>query len=293
METQKVVPQSEIIADLIKRIESSDRSEGLWAETVDLARNEKNIVNDEYPDVTVEEIVSFGEEILKVELDEDKQKLLMTRTNSGRLWYDIALGDGNKIVFEPVEKYLDENSCHGESKFEKVADIGCGTGNTLRTIVPYCKSVTGVDFSNLAIEKAKEIGVPENVSLVIGKADDLPFFDQSLDLVVSNGLIYYLSIEETEGFVSELSRVLKSEGIFLYSNIIRREGEIIPKVLNNSLESAKSVLIYLLGKIIQNGGHPESLGISDFHKLMLKNNFSMYYKVTDDDNKILLEYTRN
>ncbi len=293
METQKMAPQSEVIVDLIKRIELSDHFEELWLETVGLAINEENIVSDQYPDVDVEEIIFFGEEIQKVELGDDRQKLLMTKTESGRLWYDVVLGDSNRILFEPVEKYLDEKSCHGELKFGKVADVGCGTGNTLRTILPYCESVAGVDLSSLAIEKAKEIGIPESVSLVVGKADHLPFSDQSLDLAVSNGLTYYLSPEETEGFVSELSRVLKSGGVFLYSNIIRKDGEIIPSVLNKSLDSAKSALIYLLGKIIQNGGHPESLGILDFHKLLLRNNFSMYHKVIDDEDKILLEYTRN
>jgi ubiquinone/menaquinone biosynthesis C-methylase UbiE len=292
METQKVVPQIEVVVGLIKEIKSSDHPEEFWENAVSLARNENNVVNDEYPDVDIEEIVSFGEEILKAESDEGKQKLLMTSTKSGRLWYDVALGDGNKIVFEPVKKYLDEKSYNGELKFGKVADIGCGTGNTLRTIAPYCENIIGVDLSSLAIEKAREIGVPENVSLLFGKADKLPFSDQSLDLVVSNGLIYYLSLKETEGFVSELSRVLRSEGLFLYSNIIQREGEILPKILSNSLESAKSALLYILGKIIQDGGHPESLGMLDFHKLMLKNNFSVYNKI-DDDNRILLEYTRN
>lgn len=295
MEIQKSVPQNELIIDLVRKTEASDCPRELWKEAVILARNEGNkiIVNDSNPYLDVEEIILFGEKIQKVNSDEEKQKILMEKTKSGKLWYDVISGDSNKIMFDPVEKDIKKIFQLTNNKWTKVADIGTGTGNTLRSIAPYCEKIYGVDSSSLALETAKEIGIPENASLIISKANKLPFSNHSLDLIVSNGLIYYLSLKETESFVNELSRVLKHGGIFYYSNFFKEENEIVPKIFNKSLESAKSALLNLLGGIVNEGGHPESLGLLDYHKLIIKSNFSLTNKVIGNDNSVLFEYTRN
>lgn len=294
MEFQKSAPQSELIIDLVKKTESSDHPEELWESAAKLARDEDKrvIVDDSYSDLDVEEVISFGERIQKSNSVEEKQQLLMEKTQSRKLWYDAILGDMNKLAFDPVEKYISEIFHRTNIKCERAADIGTGTGNTLRSIAPYCEKIYGVDSSDLVLEKAKEIGIPENASLILGEASVLPFSENSLDLVVSNGLIYYLSLKETEDYVNELSRVLRRGGTYFYSSFIKEDDEIIPKT-NKSLESAKAALINLLGGIINGGGHPESLGLFDFYKTMLKSDFSLTEKVIDKDNRILMKYTKN
>ena len=81
---------------------------------------------------------------------------------------------------------------------EIVLDLGCGAGLDLYF---YAKSVGskgkvyGLDISDGMIEKAKHnmklVGI-DNVELICGSSDNLPFKNDFFDVVVSNG-IYNLS----------------------------------------------------------------------------------------------------
>ena len=99
---------------------------------------------------------------------------------------------------------------------EHVLDLGCGAGtDTLvaaQMIGPEGK-VTGIDMTPEMLAKARaSVGemALENVEIVQGEAESLPFHDGSFDVVISNGVIDL--IPDKDAVFSELHRVLRPGG---------------------------------------------------------------------------------
>jgi arsenite methyltransferase len=99
---------------------------------------------------------------------------------------------------------------------EHVADLGCGAGtDTLvaAQMVGPDGRVTGIDMTPEMLAKARaaadELGVT-NVDFVEGEIERLPFPDESLDVVISNGVIDL--VPDKDAVFGEIRRVLKPGG---------------------------------------------------------------------------------
>jgi arsenite methyltransferase len=99
---------------------------------------------------------------------------------------------------------------------EHVLDVGCGAGtDTLvaAQMVAPAGRVTGIDMTAQMLAKARsaaaELGAA-NVELVEGEVEQLPFPDESFDVVISNGVIDL--IPDKDAVFSELFRVLRAGG---------------------------------------------------------------------------------
>ncbi len=99
---------------------------------------------------------------------------------------------------------------------ERVLDLGCGAGTdslvAAQMVAPDGR-VTGIDMTPEMLAKARasatEMGLA-NVEFVEGEAEDMPFEDASLDVVISNGVIDL--IPDKEAVFSEILRVLRPGG---------------------------------------------------------------------------------
>lgn len=113
-------------------------------------------------------------------------------------------------ALEFVEALTDES---------RIADIGCGTGG--QTMVMAARApgqITGIDLSPAFIEvfnaNAERLQLQHRVTGVVGSMDALPFQNESLDLIWSEGAIYNI------GFVrglEEWRRFLKPGGYIAVS----------------------------------------------------------------------------
>ena len=111
---------------------------------------------------------------------------------------------------------------------EIVLDLGCGAGLDLcfygRAVGPSGK-VYGLDISDDMVAKAKEnmekVGI-RNVETKCGLSDDIPFADNSIDVVASNG-IYNLSPDK-EAVFCEVYRILKPGGRTVFCEIVLKES---------------------------------------------------------------------
>jgi arsenite methyltransferase len=99
---------------------------------------------------------------------------------------------------------------------EHVADLGCGAGtDTLiaAQMVGPNGRVTGVDMTPEMLAKAQaaadELGVA-NVEFLEAEIERLPFADESLDVVISNGVIDL--VPDKDAVFAEIFRVLKPGG---------------------------------------------------------------------------------
>ena len=103
-------------------------------------------------------------------------------------------------------------------KGKDVLEIGCGAGGgaafIARNYQP--KSVTGIDLLPVNIEEAEARGSVPGLTFALGDATALQFPDNSFDVVVNIESSHcYSSIEK---FFSEVKRVLKPGGVFLFAD---------------------------------------------------------------------------
>jgi SAM-dependent methyltransferase len=99
---------------------------------------------------------------------------------------------------------------------ERVLDLGSGAGTDsliAAQMVGPEGSVTGIDMTPQMLAKARaavtDMGL-DNVEFVEGEAEQLPFPDESFDVVISNGVIDL--IPDKDAVFAELHRVLAPGG---------------------------------------------------------------------------------
>lgn len=122
------------------------------------------------------------------------------------------------------ERLLDLVELQGD---EMVLDIGCGRGLLLNAVAQRLTTgkATGIDLwnpkdqsgnnPNVTWENARLEGVADKIDIVTGDARDMPFADNSFDVVVSSLVFHNINNqEERRQALSEVLRVLKPGGKF-------------------------------------------------------------------------------
>lgn len=103
----------------------------------------------------------------------------------------------------------------------KIADIGCGTGAQTITLAQNTNAqIIGVDlfpkFLQKLDNKAKELGLEDNVTTLAKSMDDLPFDNAEFDIIWSEGAIYNMGFEAG---VQDWKDYLKTDGYLCVSEI--------------------------------------------------------------------------
>ena len=99
----------------------------------------------------------------------------------------------------------------------KILDLCCGKGQTTKFLVNYSDRVTGLDVSALAIQEAKK-NVPQ-ADYVESLAEELPFGDNSFDVVHTSVALHEMTTEQLEQIFAQVYRVLKPEGVFTFIDL--------------------------------------------------------------------------
>jgi ubiquinone/menaquinone biosynthesis C-methylase UbiE len=119
----------------------------------------------------------------------------------------------------PVAKYLrgrDQRQC-------ALLDVACGTGRFLRFAAqafPRLK-LTGSDLSEAYLEEARAHVAPYRVAFEHGKAEALPFADESFDLVTSIYLFHEVPPKVRRDIAREFARVLKPGGRLVFMDSLQ------------------------------------------------------------------------
>lgn len=92
-------------------------------------------------------------------------------------------------------------------------DVGCGVGHVLR-ILPSSFKRFGVDYSRTSLSLVRR-RLGRDALLIQGSVMSLPFADATFDLVTCFEVLEHL--QDDEGTIKEIARVLKAEGTLLLS----------------------------------------------------------------------------
>jgi ubiquinone/menaquinone biosynthesis C-methylase UbiE len=184
--------------------------------------------------------------------------------------------------YESIEKFrYDNKPCiHSIAQFtrrnkKKVLEIGVGAGTDHLQWARAGAILSGVDLTDASIKmtcnRLKLYGFTSN--LLRCDAEDLPFEDQSYDIVYSWGVIHHS--ENPQIIISEINRILKSEGEFIGMFYHRRSLVTLRVWFRHALLNATPWLSF--SKVLYN--HMESIGTKAYSRNELIKMFSQFKKV--------------
>ncbi len=165
-----------------------------------------------------------------------------------------TVGNDGEADFD--EKILDS------SKQQSVLDVGCGDGSFSIRVGELAKNIVGIDFSEKAIQVAKEnlrnsgLG---NVTFKTTSADNLGFESNSFDLIFSRRG----PLTHSSKALSEAYRVLKKGGHLMEITIGEHDKENIARIFGRGQMLHSEKVSDLKGRMLRETGF-KSLEIKDY-----------------------------
>lgn len=111
-----------------------------------------------------------------------------------------------------------------ERKFERILELGCGTGNlsVLLTESFPESSLVCVDLSSESLEVCRErLEERPRVDIIQGDFRNLPYVGDEFDLIVSSIAVHHLESAEKRDLFRNCFHWLKAEGIFTFADQFR------------------------------------------------------------------------
>jgi ubiquinone/menaquinone biosynthesis C-methylase UbiE len=123
---------------------------------------------------------------------------------------------GNNALRERQRLHAIERLCQ-PGPVDDVLELGCGSGQYTRQLAGRVRTVTGVDFSGTAIEKARSLGMQNNMQYTVADICSLRLFpDQRFDKIIAIDVLEHLSDVDLARALSEVRRLLKVQGVFVF-----------------------------------------------------------------------------
>ncbi len=116
-----------------------------------------------------------------------------------------------------------------------IADIGCGTGGQTMVLAQNAPGhITGIDlfptFIDLFNSNAVKLNLQDRIKGVVGSMDNLPFQNEELDLIWSEGAIYNIGFERG---LNEWRKFLKTGGLYCrFRSIVVYRRNVLPKSMS-------------------------------------------------------------
>jgi len=165
------------------------------------------------------------------------------KEHSGRVWFDAIEGLTNHSIVQSVAAQARRLAPPDKSRWEHAADLGAGTGELGKLLLDDGSGGRIADQVTLVDRTPELLGVAarrygDAMNYVRGDVLQLPFADESFDLMTSGGLVHSLGSAVQNAYFGEVSRLLKPGGVYLDGD--QHEG---PRVTRNPGRSRLSRLI--------------------------------------------------
>lgn len=102
----------------------------------------------------------------------------------------------------------------------KIIDVGCGAGKVTRLLAEMGAEAIGIDPSERQLQRARAEPPISNETFIEGVAEDLPFDDQSIDIVLFFNSFHHVPKESFGAAIIEAHRVLKPGGKLYFAEPI-------------------------------------------------------------------------
>jgi ubiquinone/menaquinone biosynthesis C-methylase UbiE len=114
---------------------------------------------------------------------------------------------------------------------EAILDVGCGTGTVALASarrVGRTGQVIGIDPSGVQIARAQAKAARTRLPLVFqtGVIEQLPFPDQTFDVVLSTLMMHHLPKPLKQQGIAEIARVLKPGGRLVVADFVRKQDRV-------------------------------------------------------------------
>ena len=197
--------------------------------------------------IDMDTVASFGEEWSKFKDFSDADIQI-----AGAQYFDIV----------PEEIYKDKD----------ILDVGCGTGRWSKYLARLANNIEAIDPSEAVYSAAALLQNEDNVRISRASVDNIPFEDNSFDLVFSLGVLHH--IPDTQNAMEKSINKVKPGGYFLVylyyaldnrgfvfktlfhaSNLLRNVISRLPSVVKKLVCDVLALLIYMpfiiISKIIR------------------------------------------
>lgn len=155
------------------------------------------------------------------------------------------MNKGNAHTYARMKKHL------RLSPALKVLEIGFGNGITSRDIISQC-DYTGLDYSSLMVQEAQKNCGDLKAKFVEGDIHQMPFEDESFDLIFTINTIYFW--DNAEKAIAELRRVLKTGGKLLIGMRTKEDMEFLGNITQYNFKIRP---LYLVEEMLVEGGFSE------------------------------------
>jgi SAM-dependent methyltransferase len=114
----------------------------------------------------------------------------------------------------------------------RAIDLGCGTGTNVLTLAQSGWQVTGVDFSPMAIRRARRKIARSGcvVDLRVQDVTNVSGVEPGFDLALDIGCFHSLSEDEQSRYASQIARLVKPGGTYLLYSFLSSGGSRRPGV---------------------------------------------------------------
>lgn len=161
---------------------------------------------------------------------------------------------------QEYQDYMITKTC--PSKTDNILEVAAGTCICGRAFAPHVGHVTCLDTTPAMLEVGKkecEKANIRNITLVTGNAEELPFLDDSFDIVISR-LAFHHFVNGTEIF-TEMKRVLKPDGKLVLVDMIAGNEDLRDEV--DRIET------------LRDNSHVKNLSISEMQNLYLQSGMTL------------------
>lgn len=141
-----------------------------------------------------------------------------TESNMYAYWQGRAGLWGEDYTLDELKPVADRFGRHLPAGRLRVLDVGTGPGAVACAMATLGHEVTGVDLSSNMVERARANAARNglDVTFINTTAGELPFADDSFDVVTSRELVW--ALPEPEETFKQWQRVLKPGGLVVYAD---------------------------------------------------------------------------
>ena len=119
---------------------------------------------------------------------------------------------------------------------KEVLELATGPGLLAKHVAPAAKRMIATDYSDGMIAEAKKGDCPENLTFEKADAMQLPYRDDSFDVVLIANALHI--VPDPEKVLSEIDRVLRPGGLLIAPNFVEHKGTLGSRIWSGILRLA-------------------------------------------------------